>query len=913
MSKRIIILLSILLISFTETKNDYIIENGKFTDQKKSHFSGILKYNSDSFNPSDYNIEFNNGSNIIPIKELKLEIDLECDSTVHMRITDLSNKRFENNLIPDLKYLEKIKKCNNTKSLSDFGFTFSIEEKETFTFNLKSNDIEILSSKNTNFLYSDFFIALSYHLTSNDIYGFGERMHEFKLGDGKFTLWPNSSIGVHYDPGNGGENSYGIQPIALHKVNNELFLGVIFNNINAQDVYIKTLEEKKVLLEHRTIGGIIDYYFFLGKKPDDVLIKIHNVLGNSPLPPYWSIGFHQARFGYNTTKDLNKVINGYMDFEFPIDCFWTDIDTMDNFHIFTLNYTTFGDLPNTINKLHDNNYHFIPILDIAFPQNDTDLFYRKGHLENAFMLSNYTKKEMVITVWPGKSVLTDFFSTNGTNLWKYGMDEYKKIIDYDGIWLDMNEPELLKEITTNRGEYLEDGNYDPKYNKYEYIPYIPGYRDKERCDIRYGTISENSYSTEYNEKENNHLISYNIKPQIPVIQTKITYEKLLEYNKRPFILTRSNSLGTNKYAFHWLGDNDSSYLKMKNGIEGIFNYQIFGIPMTGDDICGMWGNSYDALCARWMALGAFFPFSRNHNDRFKIPHEPFAFGINSKTFKMSKIALKMRYSLIRYYYSKLFKVSLNEDGSFFKPLFFEFNNDDITYKDYNSSVIIGNDFLLIPIFNDNENDIQSYFPNEDWNEFPNGNKFMIYNKNKIEGEYKNLTGKFDRILLFLRGGRIIPYQNTEKYTIKNTFDLRKIPIELIINPHSENHSANGFLIFDNDDLNTIEEKNYLQIDMNFNHNKMTFKIKNQMKEDYNFGRDIYLSNINFWNMDYLSKEGNYNILKIESRNRKKIYIKVIHLNDEKYFVDVEKYKIRFEQILSFTLEKNNFKFLNIIK
>ena len=66
-------------------------------------------------------------------------------------------------------------------------------------------------------------------------------------------------------------------------------------------------------------------------------------------------------------------------------------------------------------------------------------------------------------------------------------------------------------------------------------------------------------------------------------------------------------------------------------------------------------------------------------------------------------------------------------------------------------------------------------------------------------------------------------------------------------------------------------------------------------------------------MDYLSKEGNYNILKIESRNRKKIYIKVIHLNDEKYFVDAEKYNIRFEQILSFTLEKNNFKFLNIIK
>ena len=101
--------------------------------------------------------------------------------------------------------------------------------------------------------------------------------------------------------------------------------------------------------------------------------------------------------------------------------------------------------------------------------------------------------------------------------------------------------------------------------------------------------------------------------------------------------------------------------------------------------------------------------------------------------------------------------------------------------------------------------------------------------------------------------------------------------------------------------------------MKFNNNKMTFDIKNEMKEDYNFGGDIYLSKINFWNMDYLTKEGNFNILKIELRNRKKIYIKVIHLNDEKYFVDAERYKIRFDQILSFTLDKSNFKFLNIFQ
>ena len=135
-------------------------------------------------------------------------------------------------------------------------------------------------------------------------------------------------------------------------------------------------------------------------------------------------------------------------------------------------------------------------------------------------------------------------------------------------------------------------------------------------------MSENAYS---HEKESNPLLtSYNFKPLLSLLQAKNIRDYLIKLKKRPFVLSRSTVLGAGKYAFYWLGDNHSTFEDMRNGVNGIFQFQIYGIPMVGDDICGFNGDSNDELCARWMMLGALFPFSRNHNSRKYKSQEPFA-------------------------------------------------------------------------------------------------------------------------------------------------------------------------------------------------------------------------------------------------------------------------------------------------
>jgi alpha-glucosidase (family GH31 glycosyl hydrolase) len=71
-------------------------------------------------------------------------------------------------------------------------------------------------------------------------------------------------------------------------------------------------------------------------------------------------------------------------------------------------------------------------------------------------------------------------------------------------------------------------------------------------------------------------------------ESRSTYRALrkLRQDKRPVIISRSTYPGHGRHAGHWLGDNASTWTDLYMSIPGILNFQMFGIPLVGADICG---------------------------------------------------------------------------------------------------------------------------------------------------------------------------------------------------------------------------------------------------------------------------------------------------------------------------------------
>jgi alpha-glucosidase (family GH31 glycosyl hydrolase) len=295
-------------------------------------------------------------------------------------------------------------------------------------------------------VFDDYFMVLNSSVAiaplgngsvTTGVWGLGERVSSFFYPDGVFTSLSRDA-GSPFDNGKlPGSSMYGHHPIYFGRAADSVFFGVFNLNGNAADFHIKNSNGSTEVTQV-TIGGIFDVYVILASTPDQAVVKYHSIIGNPVMIPQWGLGWHQCRWGYNTTDVLVQVLANYSAAGIPLDVIWSDIDYLDRYRDFTHDPIKFANLSSFIDMIHANlSLHYVPIIDAGVARRPWGSYpaYDDGVASGAFIKNNATSTEDFIgQVWPNDAVFPDFLGAAGQAYWKRWLTTMHDSMAFDGLW-----------------------------------------------------------------------------------------------------------------------------------------------------------------------------------------------------------------------------------------------------------------------------------------------------------------------------------------------------------------------------------------------------------------------------------------------------------------------------------------------
>uniref|UniRef100_I3JDQ1 alpha-glucosidase n=1 Tax=Oreochromis niloticus TaxID=8128 RepID=I3JDQ1_ORENI len=698
------------------------------------------------------------------IKELAIDAEMQTKNRLRFKIYDPNNKRFE---VPH-EHILSLKPTpsspiNNTLQITQkpFGLTVRREENQKVVFDTRMAPI----------VFEDQYIQLSAKLPSHNIYGLGEHVHRQYRHDTNWRTWPIFTRDSF--PNGGTHNLYGHYPffLCLEDESGKSF-GVFLLNSNAMDV---TLQPAPAVT-YRTIGGVLDFYIFFGDTPEQVVHEFLELIGKPVIPAYWSLGFQLSRWNYGNLSIVKETVERNRAVDLPYDIQYTDIDYMEDKKDFTYDKVKFAELPQFAEYLHEKGQRYILILDpaIATSKRVGDAPYEsydRGTAKNAWVTESDGVTPLIGEVWPGEAVFPDYTSQACIDWW---VDEYERFyreVKHDALWIDMNEVSNFKQGSAK----------GCASNNLNYPPFIPNILDNLMYSKTLCMDAKQSWGNHYDVHS---LYAYSM-----VLASEKALQRVFGAN-RSLLLTRSSFPGVGKYSGHWLGDNGANWNDIKWAIPGMLEFGLFGIPYIGADVCGFFDDSTEELCRRWMQVGAFYPFSRNHNAEGYKPQDPAAYGADSALVRSSKHYLNIRYTLLPYLYTLFYKAHTAGE-TVVRPVVHEFYSDSETWT-IDRQFLWGKYLLITPVLDPGVDKVSAYLPDARWYDYETMEQ-VADRKRHVE---MYLPG--EKLGLHIRGGAILP---TQKPNVTTTYSRRN-PMGLII-ALDDYDSAAGELFWDDGDSRGI--------------------------------------------------------------------------------------------------------------
>ncbi|KAI1810828.1 glycoside hydrolase family 31 protein [Poronia punctata] len=751
------------------------------------------------------------------LTDLKLLVEYQTESRLHVKIYDAGLQVFQiqESVLPRPKSDDGI-------SASDTALKFALTE-DPFTFSVSRADSNqvLFNTNGSNLVFESQYLYLRTQLPKDpNLYGLGEHSDSFRLEtkDYQRTFWNAESPFIPRK-----SNLYGSHPNYLEHRGESGSHGVALLSSNGMDININQTSSGDQYLEYNIIGGVFDFYFLAGPSPSDVSKQYAELVGLPAMMPYWAFGYQQCKYGWEDVLVQAEVVANYSAANIPLEVLWADIDYMDHRQVFSVDPDRFpmDKMRELIDVLHERGQKYVMMLDPGIRRLDSYETYSRGLKADAFMKAADGVSLFRGEQWAGEVVWPDWFTENAGDWWTEEIRLFfdpETGLDIDGAWNDMNE---VSNFCGNAdcdpaGKLPPEPTSDPRNDTGRPIPGFPddfqpqkraaskegdmkGYPDRDlfkpayRINNHKGELSDSTLYT--NNTNADGTTQYDTHNLYGLMMITATREALLARrpDTRPFVLTRSTFAGAGAKAAHWFGDNFSAWDDYRFSIKQMLAFAaVHAMPMVGSDICGFNGDVQEAMCARWVMLGAFQPFYRNHADISAPVQELYRW---ESVTKSARKAIDARYRLLDYIYTAFHRASTT-GVPLVSPLFFQYPNDANTFGD-DAEWFYGDSLLVSPVIEDDATSVTFYLPDDIFYDF--------WTLETVRGKGEEVTVDdvpLDGIPVHIRGGTVLPLRSSSGNT---TALVRENDFTLIIAPGTDGKASGSLYLDDGESVHVGED------------------------------------------------------------------------------------------------------------
>lgn len=488
-------------------------------------------------------------------------------------------------------------------------------------------------------------------------FGMGQKLYgQLELSGIRSCFW-NTDVWSDFHWAQWGEHPadppYFSLPYLVARMGNR-WVGFLIHNPGPAFMETPGSDESRIFVEwqrtskHLILGtreGEPNLWIIVGDSLADVTRKLQKLIGVTPRPPIWSLGYQQSRWGYGGHEDLIALDKQFAEREIPCSGLWLDLDYMRGFRVFETDAKMFPKgAAATAKVLAKNGRRIVPIIDPGVKHEPGYRVYDDGATRGVFC-RNVEGKEFIGMVWPGHTVFPDFTQASVREWWSDYAQEFRDS-GFGAAWVDMNDPST--------------GPIDPH-------------------DMLFDSGRR---------RHAEHRNQYALGMQMATVRG---FAKAAP-NERPFLLSRSGFIGSSRYSAIWTGDNVSNDFYLHLAITTSLGMSISGLPFNGPDIGGFGGDCSPNLMVRWMQACFLFPFCRNHATKDSRNQEPFAY--DAKTEAIVARFIRLRYKFLPYLY-QLFVAQETSGEAILRPLLYDFSPKP--YAKANDSFMVGQEILQAPV------------------------------------------------------------------------------------------------------------------------------------------------------------------------------------------------------------------------